>query len=145
MKNKCIRFGILALVSVFGMLIAGCALLTEIFNPTPPPTDDGLGGIVNVRVTNSESYWWVGYTGDDDGAGFYINRNEPTPVYAISYALPYQQTFRNDTKYTIHYRQIRQNETNADSQAMAGREDKRLWRKKTVYISNDETVTITIP
>lgn len=148
MKNKWIGLGILVLTLVLGMLIlGGCASLAEMLNPPPPPTDDGIGGNIVIRVESRDSsgYWWVGHTGDDDGAGFYINRNQPVSVSHLNNAIPYQRAFKDDVKYTIYYRPLRQGDNITGAQGAAGNEDKRLWSRRTVYISKDETVTITLP
>jgi len=147
MKSKLTKFRTLVLASVFIMLITGCASLAAVLNP-PILTDDGKGGIVIVKVTNNETYWYVGYSGDDEGDGFYVNRGQPVTAFSLSSNLPYKRALRDDTKFTVRYRLARKSELDATRGACTPEvrnEDKRSWYIKTVYVSNDETVEVTIP
>lgn len=145
------KIGLLFIIIVFGILIVGCAILSEIGANLStigqaPPTDDGKGGIVIVTRTDDVHYWYVSYT---DGS--YTERdvlnNNPVSVYEL---FSFETNIRNDSTFTILYRPM------TDLERIGGygqkeaverviKENKRNWQRKTVYVSNDQTVRISIP
>jgi len=138
MNKKLIGFRIIVLTTIFGMLtLGGCAGASDFFksfSTSSIPTDDGQGGIVIVRVADNNNYWYATQIGD-------YNYNGRGSIWSLTPQFGTEQKLRYDTTFTIYYRRERQGETQGD----AAREDKRSWYQKTVFVSNDETITITIP
>jgi len=128
------RFWLGILVLVFGMAVVGCGSMTINSGPDPRLTD-GKGGRINVKFTGTEDYWLA------------IVRDNSTRQtnYGLEASMGSSNNVQinehDDCTVTLYYRTRRQN----DNRLYVYEEDKSSWRRKSVYLTNDQTVEVTIP
>jgi len=134
MANKRFWLGILILVLVFGMTVVGCGSMVTNSGPDPRKTD-GKGGGIFIKFTGTEDYWLV-ITRDDTT---YQSKHSLTA--SLGGVNNFQHNVHDDCTVTLYYRTKRQN----DDSLRVYDEDKSSWRRKSVYLTNDEIVEVTIP
>jgi len=134
MASKRFWLGIPVLVLVFGMAVVGCGSMVTNSGPDPRLTD-GKGGKIVISYIDTE-YWVKDPLPNQSVVPSGLN-NRAASLYPRSYA----RTVHEDGEYEILYRRKRSEDEYLD----VNKEDKSLWSRKTVYVSGDQTVEVTIP
>jgi hypothetical protein len=172
MVNKKFWLGMLVLVLVFGLTVVGCAGVpfTRISSDgtktitAPDGTvtvidlrTDGKGGTLTIKNTDNVDYWYTSPSRPDTRSRTLANLSS-SRLFSRGGVEP-SFMLEEDGEYEIFYRRIRDGEKDPPTVQILGpgvnrsvlsnnplyEESSNGWSKKSVYVSNEETFTISIP
>ena len=141
MASKKNFLGMLVMLLVFGMLVAGCAAMAEFEAASlarqQAEATDGKGGTLIIRNTSN---FIIRYSD--------INQLYVPPHREILPGGRAQHSIRDDGEVFIRYRIMSSDDRNAEMRnATQKGEDESSWPwgKKSIYVSGEGTFEITIP
>jgi len=128
---------VVGLALVFGMAVAGCTLMQAMNADYQAKQTDGKGGSLRVENTSKVKYWCTNpiphYSRTDNDLVFFIREIMPNNMTSFP--------FDADGTYTVRYRQ----QFDGENKSHLNAEQIKMWSSKSIYVSGDETITITIP
>ena len=137
MANKFKWVGMFLMVLFLGMTVVGCAMFGAMAADNEAKQTDGKGGTIRVANTTTHAtghrYWVVGPSRD----GTYTRAT----IYGVTSGSVRPYTVDNDGSYLIYYRAARSDESSNPPRD----ENYQSWNRKSVYVSNDETVRVELP